>query len=243
MPADLIAVTGIVIAVIPIGDYDKRITLLTKERGKIQAFVHGARRPNSSFVAATNPFIYGTFELHLGKNYNLSKVTVLNYFEKLQTNLDSIYYGSYFLELAGYYTQENNNESEMLKLLYVSLKALEKQTIPNRLIRCVFELKTLVINGEYPDVFACRLCKKEDNLTYFSTVRGGCICSDCMRPIGSIPLLPSALYTLQFIVTTPVQKLYSFTVSEEVLENLERIMKDYLSCFMDRKLKSLQFLE
>jgi DNA repair protein RecO (recombination protein O) len=51
---DFQLVTGMVIHQDPVGDYDRRIVLLTKDSGKISAFAKGARRPNSKYVSTTD---------------------------------------------------------------------------------------------------------------------------------------------------------------------------------------------
>ena len=61
----------------------------------------------------------------------------------------------YFLEIADYFTRENNDEREVLKLLYQTMRALLCEGIENTLIRYIFQWKMFVINGEYPDVFSC----------------------------------------------------------------------------------------
>lgn len=239
-----IVVTGMVLQVMPIGEYDKRITLLTKERGKITAFARGARRPNSQLLAATNPFSFGEFEVFEGRSsYTVGKVTIQNYFRELTENFDVTYYGFYFLEFADYYCQENNDEREMLKLLYQSLRALISPSYDNRLVRSVFELKAMAINGEAPNVFSCLKCGAKEKLWYFSVKRGGVLCESCKREApDAIQVDESTMYTMQYVISASIEKLYRFTVSDKVLEELQRLMKDYLRAYVGHPFKSLKIL-
>ena len=175
-----IVVTGMVLKVMPIGDYDRRITLLTKERGKITAFAKGARRP---------------------------------------------------------------------KLLYQSLRALTSAAYDKRLVRFIFELKAMAVNGEAPNVFSCVRCGEKENLRWFVTRRGGCICETCEKKdpspeeSGRFLLEESTLYTMQYIISARVEKLYTFSVSDSVLRQLLAIMKSYRAVYLDHSFQTLKMLE
>lgn len=249
-----LVVTGMVLNAMPIGEYDKRITLLTKERGKITAFARGARKPNSQFLAATNPFSFGEFELFEGRStYTVSKVTIQNYFRELTLDFDAAYYGFYFLEFAEYYCQENNDETEMLKLLYQTLRALESPAFSNRLVRAVFELKALAINGEAPNVFSCAKCGQKENLVWYSGRAARMICADCAAKLQQggqsqelsnyRKVLESTVYTMQYIIATGIGKLYTFSVTEEVLLQLRQILAEYAKYYINHSFKSLKILE
>lgn len=207
-------ITGMVLKAEPIGEYDRRIVILTKEKGKISAFAKGARRPNSKLLAATNPFSFGTFKLYVGRSsYNIMDVSISNYFEGLREDFEGAYYGMYFLEIMDYYTRENNDEKEMLKLLYQSLRALMHERLSNSLVRYIFEMKAMVLNGEFPGMPAEG--EWED----------------------------STRYAVSYIMNSSIEKLYTFTVTPSVLKQMKKIADDYRRRFMDRTFKSLEIVD
>lgn len=209
-----IGVTGIILKAEPIGEYDRRVVILTRERGKISAFARGARKQGSRLLASTNPFCFGQFRLYEGRSsYSISETVIRNYFEGMRENFEAACYGMYFLELMDYYTRENSDEKEMLKLLYQSLRALLHEGLPNPLVRYIFEIKALAINGEYPGL-----------------------------PGRDTPYLVSTEYAVNYIVNSTVEKLYTFTVTGEVLEELSQIADRFRNRFIDRKMKSLEIL-
>ena len=141
--------TGIVLSAAPAGDYDKLVVLLTRERGKIRAFARGARRMNSPLLAAVNVFAFGEFQIYEGRTaYSIAQASIRNYFSDLMTDFEASCYGQYFLEFADFYTGENVEGTDYLKLLYQSLRALSVPALPRMLVRYIFELKAMVYSGE-----------------------------------------------------------------------------------------------
>lgn len=204
---------GIIIKAEPIGEYDRRVVILTENRGKISAFARGARRPNSKFVASTNPFVFGNISLFAGRNsYTLTDMEAVEYFDSLRLDFDKSMYGMYFLELADYYTRENNDDRDMLKLLFVSLKALSRGLIDNRLIRAIFELRAVAVNGEFPGLE--------------------------LRSMSE-----TAEYTIKFIISADFAKLYSFTLKGEVMNEVINYSALVVDKMIHHSFNSLLLLE
>ena len=205
--------TGIVLKASPVGDNDRRLVILTRERGKITAFARGAKRPGSQLMGVTRPFVFGTFKLYEGRDaYNLQGADVLNYFAEIPLDMEAACYGSYFLEFADYYSRENLDGSAMLLLVYQSLRALLNQHIPNRLVQCIFELKAMVINGEYTE--------------------------HPPRTVGD-----SANYAWEYVIGASIEKLYTFLLTDEVFEEFKRCVEINKGRYVDREFHSLGILK
>ncbi|MBQ0146438.1 MAG: DNA repair protein RecO [Lachnospiraceae bacterium] len=211
---DYFDLNGIIIKVQPVGEYDKRVTLLTKERGKVSAFARGARRQGSSLMGVTRIFACGRFRMREGRDsYNLISASVDNYFEDLFKDVESSCYGTYFLELADYYSRESMSEPQMIKLLYYALTALTKPSLPHRLTRRVFELRIMKIDGQY----------------------------DQEPPLSTAG--ETTAFTWKFILETPIERLFTFVLRDEILTELEECADRSLKKYVDRKMNSLDILE
>ena len=210
--SDLLKLTGIVLLAAPAGEYDKRVVILTKECGKITAFARGVRRPGNQLMAAAAPFVFGKFLLYEGRDaYTLAGAEVENYFREIAGDMEAACYGSYFLEMADYYGRENIDATETLRLLYQSLRALLKPSVPNRLVKPVYELKLMEINGEYREL-----------------------------PLGR--LNDSTLYAWQYVLAAPVESLYTFTLTDQVLGEFVRCVEQNKERFIDKTFHSLDIL-
>ncbi len=243
-----VTVTGMVIAAMPVGEYDRRITILTNERGKVSAFARGARKPTGALLACSQQFAFGEFVLYEGRDsYNLESAEIRTYFGDIRNDMNAIYYGMYVCEFALFMSRENVQPGQILNLLYVTMRALEKAQMPKKLIRRVFELRYLTEDGEMPEIYSCMNCHREDliedGITWFDAATGGLICDGCNLKNTGIAISRSTLFTLQFIVSSPLEKLYSFNVTEEVLNETDRAVEAWVKANVGHKMKTEDMLD
>lgn len=211
--AEELELHGIVLSSAPVRDFDKRLTVLSKEYGKTTVWASGAKRPGSALMAASRNFVFGTFVVRKGRNgYNLARVRVSQYFDEIALDLVNACYGSYILEFASYMAQEDLPAEEMLMLVYLALKGILNEKLPNDLVRRIYELKMMMLNGEYTEQppYACS---------------------------------PSCAYAWQFVLTTPVNRLFTFTLTPEVQKEFSDCVDYNLHRFAPWEFKSLDILK
>ncbi len=243
-----VTVTGMVIASMNLSESDRRVTILTKERGKISAFARGARRPTSMLMGCSQIFSFGEFVLYESRDgsFNVESADIRTSFAGVHDDLDKIYYGMYFCEFALSLTRENVNAKTELNLLYAALRALEKGMMDRRLIRIVFELRFLTENGEMPETYRCMKCGKElidEEHVLFNAKEGGFICMNCSGGMSGVPASRSTVYSMQFIVSTPLDRLFSFNVADNVLKELEAVRRAHTGTYAGYHFKTEEMLD
>lgn len=242
--SNIVKVTGIVLSAYPMGENDKSLTVLTKERGKISLISRGCKRPNHPLFAASNEYVYGEFVIAEGRRMSyLNSAEILKSFSYLRESLEGIYYSTYFCELTSYFTMEGQDERNILNLLYLTFVAMGKQLLPFPLIRRIFEFKILQFHGIGLQCFRCVHCGKEEELHYISFEAGGMLCETCKGIADHRNLEPQVLYVLQFLSGCRFNEIYSFQLKEEVFVEFSWIVQRFFKTHVEHIFKSEQMLD
>ena len=261
---EAVEVKGMVLSALPYREYDKRMTLLTCEHGKITVFATGARRPSSQMAAATQPFVMGTFSLFPGRGtYNLKSFTPGYYFEEMSRDIENTVYGSYFLELASYYAKEEEDGTAALNLLYVTFRSLLRGMPGRDAVRRIFELRMAYENGFFPGTLHCSgcgrpLCETENGEAFYLPWEHGIYCPDCMQKRKEeylrrlkeeggvhqreVRLSSDVLKTMNFIMTGSLKELYFPEYDSSVLVKIGEVMEQFREGMGKTHFKSLDVL-
>ena len=213
-----------------LGEADRIVVFLTRDRGKKRGVAKGARRPRSRFAAALEPMTevrVAYFEKErrelVGLNYAEPVRSPMGLAMKSQgaadaglyvTSPDALGYIEYFAELLDEWAQEADADDRLFRLGASMLEALSAGAPVEPLAR-YFECWLLRLQGVYPEA---RGTLSEEAMAFLSASR-----TVAPQQVGSVPAPRSVLKELEQVhrglITMHLEKTLK---SDRVLRDLRK---------------------
>lgn len=239
---------GLIIRENHIGESDRVVSILTRDKGVLSAFVTGALKPKSKNAAGTALLSYSTFLITKAKeHYRVSESEVHSVFFGLRADIERLSLAQYFCELCRNLIPEESDESEdFLRLVLNSLSFLEKGEADLYLIKAITELRLLTIAGFMPDLVGCKVCGMDSAQKMYLDINGGEITCETCRSVSAdlsevVELDRTTFTAMRHIVYSDFNKLYSFSVPPAHAKYLSSVTERYLLSQTGFKLKTLEF--
>ncbi len=262
----LISTKGLVIRETPVGEFDKMLTVLTAEHGKISVFARGAKRMKSPYFVSTHMFCYSEFVLRKTTDiFYINDCSLIEGFFNLRATLEGSALASYIADVARDISTENTDETKLLRLTLNCLFAIAQGKKPLPLIKAVFELRSVCYAGFLPHLSSCDVCGKAPPLqTYFLDIIDGIfLCEECYHAreklfeseAGKIneaesiyasahtivQISPSVFAAVIYALSAPPEKVFSFTLADDAMYDFSSLCEKYLLCHLERDFKTLEF--
>lgn len=131
----------------PFMEADKLVTLFSREHGKIRAIAKGARRVPSRLGGRVEPFTFADCFIAKGRNLDIvSQCEVIETFQKVRENAETLLAGLYILRLVDSGSLEGQVHPELFDLLLKSLYKLKDGASPGRVSKD-FETEFAMLEG------------------------------------------------------------------------------------------------
>jgi len=242
-----LSVRGLIIRSVLYKESDRMISILTQDKGVVSACASGAAKASSPFSYSTQPLMLCDFVLSKTRDYYyLRDAEIIETFQAVQEDIERLTACAHLLEISADVCIDNESCKAIYALLLYALYALTKKEKDYRLIVSVFEWKVPDLLGFSSDLSVCS-CGESNSREYgafsFSHCRLYCRKSTCLNKAGNYQLLsPGCVDALVYIYTAPIAKLFSFTVTSKILEEMSRITRRYLSDRLEKNYARMDLL-
>ena len=89
-----------------------------------------------------------------------------------------------------------------------------------------------------PEVKKCVSCGSSDDLQYFSIKDNGLKCKSCGKlDTGAIKISPATINSIKYALGADSKKIFSFTISNDILKELKIVSDLYLNEKLEKEYK------
>ena len=232
-----------------LGESDRIVVFLTRDRGKKRGVAKGARRPRSRYSGALEPMTRAGVAYY---ERELRDLVRINYVEPVASPLSAI--GSldasaaafghvgYFAELIDEWSPEAQVDERLYRLGSAMVDALIAGAPIERLAR-YFEYWLLRLQGVYPSVSMCPGCRQTLEAGAMMPPREELfVCHRCAPSGSGTELGPEALRFLRASSRTAPERVDGLTLDIRAGRELETAHRRLLHAHLDKELKSVRVL-
>lgn len=233
---------GMVLKVQDYKENDKLLWILTEDYGKVSVIAKGARKSKNKNFSNTLPFCFGEYVLFKGRTmFSLNEGRIIDSFQDILNNYDTLIYGSYFNELIDIAIEEepcNEIFVDLVKAFFLMRNAaVDLDTLAR-----AFEIKLLKATGYGISLEHCAVCGKKINSSdYISFQFYGGVCENCDKQYGTNVSL-SAYNGIKFLSKVDLEKVGRLTLDEKTKLEINKILTTFIELNYRRKPKSLSLL-
>lgn len=183
-----------------LGEADRIVTMLGKERGKIRAVAKGVRRTSSKFGARLEPFMVVQLQCWEGRTLDTvtQAVSLAQYGADIATDFEAYSMASAMVETADRLTEADPSPAQYV-LLSGGLRALARRERAPRVILDSYLIRALSIAGWEPALAACAVCGARGPHERFVIPQGGSVCDGCARG-GALRVDAATLWYLRALL-------------------------------------------
>jgi len=226
-----------------LGEVDRIVVFLTRDRGKKRGVAKGARRVRSRFTGALEPMTRAGVAYYEREQRDLVRI---NYVEPTRSPLsgsngEALGYVGYFAELIDEWAPEAHPDERLFRLGSSITDAIAAGALADPLAR-YFEYWLLRLQGVYPSLVACPACA--------SPLVGGAVmppredvfvCPSC-APGGGTALGIEALKFLKAAGGIAPDRLEALPLQPRASRELETVHRRLLNLHLEKELKSARVL-
>lgn len=230
-------ITGIILSRENIGEKDRLIVFLTRERGKLRAVARSSRRISSKMAGSLEPFNLVRCWIHVGKTFDIIKgVELIKTFPNLIKDISRYLLVSRIVEFVQYIVQENDESPEIFKLLLGTMSAMnDYENIDS--IYIFFWINALALVGYKIRLDRC-ICGKREVIA-FSSSMGGVLCDDCVDKANDVINVSSyALTLLREYANIKLSEAIKREIPQYLIGEIENIITNFRIYHTNIRLKS-----
>ncbi|MFQ5915560.1 MAG: DNA repair protein RecO [Nitrospinota bacterium] len=227
-----------------LGEADRLVVFLTRDRGKVRAVARSAQRARSRFAGALEPLTHIHLEYYGRENaevFRANSVDVLRSFDRLRQDYDKLKGALVLAELLDRLLEDGAEQPALFDLALGVLERMEaKDSIEDPLI--LFEIRFLRELGYQPNLDRCGRCGKnlaEKGAVYRAGV-AELTCRSCSS--GGIRLSPGGVKHLIAVSSLPLPRAFQVSAMRPVQGEVQRFLHAFLTGVSGARLKSLRFL-